>query len=77
MADRLPLGHLERPKRGFNLAVGRWVQGEPRLLEEALRRLRAHEAICEVPIVSLTHEQTWALLVLDEWLSVHDSTYPS
>ncbi len=73
--DRLPPGHLERPKRGFNLAIRRWARKSPGLLEDALDRLAASGFIRRPRFASLTNEQTWGLLVLDRWLARHASSY--
>ncbi len=72
---RLPPGHLDRPKRGFNLAIRRWARQHPRVLQGALFRLAANEVICRPRIFHLTNEQTWALLVLDRWLLRHAGFY--
>lgn len=66
--DRLPSGHLELPKRGFNLAIRRWARKNPALLDGAMERLAAQGIIHRPRIFSPTNEQTWALLVLDRWL---------
>lgn len=73
--DRLPEGHLDRPKRGFNLAIRRWARQHPKVLPEALDRLAAHEIIRRPKIFHPTNEQTWALLTLDRWLLRHDGSY--
>ncbi|MDH3402347.1 MAG: asparagine synthase (glutamine-hydrolyzing) [Acidobacteriota bacterium] len=77
MAGRLPPGHLERPKRGFNLAIRRWARANPGLLAGALGRLAANGIIRRPRPFSPTNEQTWALLVLDRWLRRHDGAYAS
>jgi len=68
VSDRLPPGHLDLPKRGFNLAIRRWAQKTPGLLDDALRRLADQGIIRRPRFFSPTNEQTWALLVLDRWL---------
>ena len=40
MEPRLPPGHLERPKSGFGLPVHRWLKSQPRVLHQAVARLR-------------------------------------
>jgi asparagine synthase (glutamine-hydrolysing) len=72
---RLPEGYLERPKRGFNLAIGRWARRHPELWQGALRRLEGNEIIRAAKVLDLTNDQVWSLLVLDRWLTKHDSTY--
>jgi len=75
MKDRLPAGHLERPKRGFNLAIRRWARQSPGLLAGTLSRLAANGIIERPLIFSPTNEQTWALVILDRWLAQHASFY--
>jgi asparagine synthase (glutamine-hydrolysing) len=75
MRDRLPPGHLERPKRGFNLAIRRWASATPGLLDDALARLARHDVIRRPRVFSPTNEQTWGLLVLDRWLTRHAAFY--
>lgn len=72
---RLPTGHLDLPKRGFNLAIGRWARKNPALLDGALRRLAGEGFIRRPRVFSPTNEQTWALLVLDRWLQRHAGGY--
>ena len=47
MQPRLPPGHLERPKSGFGLPVHRWLKSHPRVLREAVARLRERAACCD------------------------------
>ncbi|MDA8018493.1 MAG: asparagine synthase (glutamine-hydrolyzing) [Thermoanaerobaculia bacterium] len=75
MRDRLPPGHLDRPKRGFNLAIRDWSKKQPDILQSALRRLDREGLIRSRRIVSLTHEQIWTLVVLDRWLTRHVPSY--
>jgi asparagine synthase (glutamine-hydrolysing) len=75
MKKRLPEGHLERPKRGFNLAIRSWSNKQPDVLRGALHRLDAHKVIRGQKVSSLTHEQIWSLLILDRWLARHDPSY--
>ncbi len=39
MEPKLPPGHLDRPKSGFNLPIRRWIKTQPELLDGALDRL--------------------------------------
>lgn len=71
----LPEGYLDRPKKGFNLAIARWVQKHPELWRGALRRLKTHGWIRVPRLLDLTNDQVWALLVLDRWLARHDAGY--
>jgi asparagine synthase (glutamine-hydrolysing) len=69
MAERVPPGLFDRPKRGFNLPIRRWVARRPRMLSDALDRL-AEAGIIRRPLaVSFTGEQAWALLTLDRWMT--------
>jgi len=74
-APHLPEGYLERPKRGFNLAIARWVKKQPRLWRSALQRLESHGVVRLPGMLDLTNEQVWSLLVLDRWLAKNDSGY--
>jgi asparagine synthase (glutamine-hydrolysing) len=69
MEGRVPDGFFDRPKRGFNLPIRNWVRRDPELLAGALARLTRAGLIRRLRRPSLTHEQTWSLLVLDRWLS--------
>ena len=69
MADRVPAGHFDRPKRGFNLPIRDWVRRRPALLDGALDRLADAGLIRRQRIAHLKNEQAWALLVLDRWIS--------
>jgi len=75
LAPRLPEGHLDQPKRGFNLAIGRRARRTPELLRGALARLARHGLIRRHRIFNPTNEQVWALLTLDRWLLRHDGPY--
>ncbi len=68
---RLPVGHLDLPKRGFNLSVRSWVSREPDVLEDALLRLDANKIIRRPRVLARRNEQLWALMVLDRWLLRH------
>jgi len=67
MGPRLPAGHLERPKSGFGLPVHRWLKAHPRLLREAVERLRARGVLRRA--VGSEFRRAWSLLVLDRWFS--------
>ena len=69
MAERVPAGLFERPKRGFNLPVRRWVARRPRLLDDALDRLAEAGVIRRPRALGFTGEQAWALLTLDRWMT--------
>lgn len=71
----LPEGYLDRPKKGFNLAIARWVRKHTELWRGALRRLETHGWIRVPRWLDLTNDQVWALLVLDRWLARHDAGY--
>ena len=67
MEPRLPAGHLDRPKSGFGLPVHRWLKSRPRLLREAVERLRAR-GVLRRPVGS-EFRRAWSLLVLDRWFT--------
>lgn len=68
MHDRLPAGHLDEPKRGFNLPIRRWVRKNPMLFKNALDRLDDAGVIRRPRLIHVGNEQTWSLLVLDRFL---------
>jgi hypothetical protein len=68
MADRVPPGHLDRPKRGFNLPIRRWARHHPGMIDAALDRLADAGVIRRPRITLFKNEQVWALLVLDRWI---------
>ena len=68
MEDRLPPGHLDEPKRGFNLPIRRWVAKNSAVYRSALDRLTEAGIIKRQRVMHVGGEQTWALLVLDRWL---------
>jgi asparagine synthase (glutamine-hydrolysing) len=68
MEPRLPAGHLDRPKSGFNLPIRRWVRSQPEVLKSALDRLADVSVIRRPQWTSFGSEQIWSLLVLDRWL---------
>ena len=67
MEPRLPDGHLDRPKSGFGLPVHRWLKNHPRLLREAVERLRVR-GVLRRP-VGTEFRRAWSLLVLDRWFT--------
>jgi asparagine synthase (glutamine-hydrolysing) len=67
MEPRLPAGHLDRPKSGFGLPVHRWLKSHPRLLGEAVERLRARGVLRRA--VGTEFRRAWSLLVLDRWFT--------
>jgi hypothetical protein len=67
MRPRLPQGHLDRPKSGFGLPVHRWLKSHPRILRDAVARVRARGVVrCEV---GTEFRRAWSLLVLDRWFT--------
>jgi len=68
MSDRVPPGHFERPKRGFNLPIRQWLRQYPKLLDDALDRLADAGLIRRPRWAHFKGEQAWTLLVLDRWL---------
>jgi len=67
MEPRLPSGHLERPKSGFGLPLRSWLKANPRLLEDAVRRLRERGVLRRS--VNTEFRRAWYLLVLDRWFT--------
>jgi hypothetical protein len=70
MQPRLPPGHLERPKSGFGLPVHRWLKAHPRVLQEAVERLRARGVLRRA--VGVEFRRAWSLLVLDRWFTAFE-----
>ncbi len=68
MGDRFPPGHLNEPKRGFNLPIRRWARRNPAIFTDALDRLAEAGVIRRPRLVHVGNEQTWSLLVLDRFL---------
>jgi hypothetical protein len=68
MEHRLPAGHLDRPKSGFNLPIMRWMRSRSQVLDAALDRLADANIIRRPRFASFGSEQIWSLLVLDRWL---------
>jgi asparagine synthase (glutamine-hydrolysing) len=67
MQPRLPQDHLNRPKSGFGLPVHRWLTRHPKLLEDAVRRLRERGVLRQA--VGTEFRRAWYLLVLDRWFT--------
>ncbi len=70
MEPRLPPGHLDRPKSGFGLPVHRWIAANPRLLAEAVGRLRERGVLGRS--VGPQFRRAWYLLALDRWFTALD-----
>ncbi len=68
MEDRLPPGHFDRGKRGFNSPIEAWSKKHPGKLDASVERLADAGIIQPVPPAKLTNEQIWSLLVLDRWM---------
>jgi asparagine synthase (glutamine-hydrolysing) len=75
MNGRVPDGLFDRPKRGFNLPMGSWVQRRSELLRGALDRLSQADIIRPTTTTRFTNEQTWTLLFLDRWLQQSGATW--
>ena len=69
MEPRLPPGHLNRPKAGFNLPIRRWIKTQPELLRGALDRLADAKIIRRPRYATFSSEQVWTMLVLDRWMT--------
>ena len=67
MQPRLPPGYLDRPKSGFGLPVHRWLKQHPRVLHEAVGRLRERGVLRRS--VGPEFRRAWSLLVLDRWFT--------
>jgi asparagine synthase (glutamine-hydrolysing) len=67
MQPRLPPGHLDRPKSGFGLPVHRWLKSQPRVLHQAVARLRERGVLARS--VGPEFRRAWSLLVLDRWFA--------
>ena len=67
MGPRLPRDHLNRPKSGFGLPVHRWLTQNPKLLQDAVRRLMDRGVLCQA--VGTEFRRAWYLLVLDRWFT--------
>jgi asparagine synthase (glutamine-hydrolysing) len=69
MEPKLPTGHLDRPKSGFNLPIRRFIKSQPELLESALDRLADASIIRRPRFAKFSSEQVWTMLVLDRWMT--------
>jgi asparagine synthase (glutamine-hydrolysing) len=69
MEPKLPPGHLNRPKSGFNLPIRRFIKSQPELLDGALDRLADAKIIRRPRFAKFSSEQVWTLLVLDRWMT--------
>ncbi len=69
MEPKLPPGHLDRPKSGFNLPIRRFIKTQPELLEGALDRLADARIINRSRFAKFSSEQVWTMLVLDRWMT--------
>ena len=69
MESRLPPGHLDGPKGGFNLPIRRWIKKQPELLRGALDRLSDARIIRRPRFANFSSEQVWTMLVLDRWMT--------
>lgn len=69
MEDRVPPGHFDRGKRGFNSPIEAWSKRHPGKLKAAVGRLADAGIIQRVPSAKLTNEQIWSLLVLERWMT--------
>jgi asparagine synthase (glutamine-hydrolysing) len=67
MEPRLPRDHLNRPKSGFGLPVHRWLTQNPKIMQDAVRRLMDRGVLCQA--VGTEFRRAWYLLVLDRWFT--------
>jgi len=67
MEPRLPPDHLKRPKSGFGLPVHRWLKQNPKLMQDAVRRLMDRGVLRQA--VGAEFRRAWYLLVLDRWFT--------
>ncbi len=67
LRPRLPPGHLDQPKSGFGLPVHAWIRRHPRLLADAVERLRARGVLRRR--VGSEFRRAWFILVLDRWFT--------
>jgi asparagine synthase (glutamine-hydrolysing) len=69
MEPRLPAGHLDRPKGGFNLPIRRWIKSHAELLRAARNRLADARILRRPLFARFSSEQVWTILVLDRWMT--------
>jgi hypothetical protein len=67
MEPRLPANHLNRPKSGFGLPVHRWLKENPKLLQDAVRRLKDRGVLQQT--VGVEFRRAWYVLILDRWFT--------
>lgn len=67
MEPRLPPNHLNRPKSGFGLPVHRWLRQNPKLMQDAVQRLRQRGVLRRA--VGCEFRRAWYVLILDRWFS--------
>jgi asparagine synthase (glutamine-hydrolysing) len=70
MHDRLPPGHLNRPKSGFGLPVHGWLKRHPGVLADAVARLRERGVLRRA--VGTEFRRAWYVLVLDRWFTAFE-----
>ena len=68
--DRLPPGHLDRRKQGFNLPIRSWLRRRPEILDSALDRLADAGFIRRPKFFQVGNEQSLAILLLDRWMQM-------
>jgi asparagine synthase (glutamine-hydrolysing) len=67
MEPRLPANHLNRPKSGFGLPVHRWLKENPKLLQDAVRRLQDRGVLQRS--IGVEFRRAWYVLILDRWFT--------
>src|ERR1700743_2571993 len=67
MEPRLPANHLNRPKFGFGLPSHRWLKENPKLLQDAVRRLKERGVLQQA--VGVEFRRAWYVLILDRWFT--------
>ncbi len=68
MGERLPPGHLDRPKKDFGLPSRRWLRQDPDYVKQAMKTL-LDAGILQQP-VDHRFDKTWMLLVLARWIEL-------
>lgn len=68
---RVPPALLTQKKIGFSAPIRRWSQQQPELLKQAQQRLYERQVLRRPSTRLATNEQTWCMLVLDQWLNQH------